>query len=582
MGVDKFRNCSKCNKENGEIMILELTNLNLKVDYNDDDLKIKCCKKLNAKASDIIKIHKLRESIDARKKDDVHYVLNVGVEVTKNYKNKKHLKETNVDYSGLSYKKIETDSRPVIIGFGPSGMFTGLALSKMGLNPIIFEQGKDVDTRKIDVENFWQNGILNIHSNIQFGEGGAGTFSDGKLNTNINNELNRKIYNEFIIAGAPKEIYYKSKPHIGSDNLPQIIKNIRKTICNNGGEILFNHKLKNLIIENNKIIGAKIVNLENKEEKIINTNHLILAIGHSTLDTFEMLKENNIQLKPKPFAIGVRIEQNQKKINFSQYGNYAPYLPSADYKIVTHLDNGRSVFTFCMCPGGHVIASTCEEGTIVTNGMSNFKRDAENANSALLVNVTPKDYFHGNVLDGFYFQRKYEHKAFEIAGENYSAPIQTVGDFLAKNDKKLQNNAKNNEKTRNNNVFYEKCDNYTQNTTLCSDTISPTYRPNVHYCNIEECLPEFVTESLKQALPILNNKVKHFADDDCLLTAIETRTSCPVIIVRDSDGETNIKGLYPIGEGAGFAGGIMTSAIDGINCAERIYRKLTNMENVKH
>ena len=558
-------------------MILELNNLNLKINYTETDLKNKCLKKLNAKQNQLIKIHKLKESIDARKKDDVHFVLNVAVELKNDYKNKLKLKETKIDYSGLKYKKITHDKKPIVIGFGPSGMFAGLALSKMGLCPLVFEQGKNVDERKKDIENFWQNGKLNQNSNVQFGEGGAGTFSDGKLNTNINSEINRKILNEFILAGAPKEIFYKSKPHIGSDNLAIVVKNIREEIIKNGGNVIFEHKFIDFIIKNNKICGAKILNLKNDEIINIETDHLILAIGHSAIDTFKVLEKNKIEMQPKPFAIGVRIEQSQEKINQSQYGNFAKYLPSADYKLVTHLENGRSVFTFCMCPGGQVIASSSEPETIVTNGMSDFARNLENANSAVLVNVTPNDFYKGNILDGFEYQRKYEKLAFELGGKDYSAPIQNVEDFLNNNIDENKNFEKICEKSEKNALFCEKnaiFDEKIENFEKTHFSVKPTYQPKTRYCNIENCLPDFVSESLRIALPILNQKIDGFADSNCILTAIETRTSCPVQIVRSKDGQASIQGLYPIGEGAGFAGGIMTSAIDGIRCAEKIYDSL--------
>lgn len=547
-------------------MILEIDNINLPINYTQNDLLIKCKNKLKIDSKNIVKIHKLKESIDARKKDNIHYVLNVGVEVIK-YKNKFNYKEINIDYSGLKYKKIKYDSQPIVVGFGPSGMFAGLALSEMGLNPIIIEQGKDIDSRKIDVENFWTNRQLNTNSNVQFGEGGAGTFSDGKLNTNINSEYNKKVLNEFILAGAPKEIFYKSKPHIGSDNLPTVVKNIRNKIIKNGGKVLFCHKFINFNAKNGKVYEIIVKNLITNENITLKTNYLILAVGHSAIDTFEMLNSHKIHIEPKPFAIGVRIEQNQKKINCAQHGQYANMLGSADYKLVTHLDNGRSVFTFCMCPGGQVVASSSEDGTIVTNGMSNFARNLDNANSALLVNVKPEDFVKDSALDGLYYQRKYEKIAFELGGNNYNAPCQKVMDFVGVKAKI----------NKNNNIIIKKCKivddkiivkNFKVNN---DNKIKPTYKPDVTYCDISKCLPSFVTESLRQALPILNKKIHHFADYNCLLTAIETRTSCPIQIVRDDNWESSIQGLYPIGEGAGYAGGIMTSSLDGIYCAEKIY-----------
>ncbi len=573
MGLDKWLHCGKILKRKEWIMILEIDNINMPVNYTDAELERKIRQKLKINEKKNFKIHKLRESIDARKKSNVHYTLNIGVEI-EGYKNFLHFKEIQVDYTGLHYEKKKISQPPIVVGFGPSGIFCALALSEMGLNPIVIEQGKDVDERAKDVQNFWNDRKLNIYSNVQNGEGGAGAFSDGKLTTNINSPYNKKVLNEFILAGAPKEIYYKSKPHIGSDNLPNVIKNIRQKIIKNGGKVLFNRKFLDILTKNNEIIGIRVLNLENHCVEELNTQHLILAVGHSAIDTFEILYKNKIDMSPKPFAMGVRIEQNQKLINQSQYGNFAKYLGSADYKLVTHLENGRSVFTFCMCPGGEVIASSSEEGTIVTNGMSNFKRDLDNANSAVLVNVSPKDFIKGSVLDGLYFQRFYEKLAYQLGGNNYNAPCQKVKDFLGKSTKIIKKTLKKRVfdiKITKNVIFLQKNSKFLIKTT---ELIKATYKPNVTYCDISKCLPDFVTSALREALPILNSKVAHFADDDCLLTAIESRTSCPIQITRDESGQSNIKGLYPIGEGAGYAGGIMTSALDGIYCAEKIYNAL--------
>lgn len=555
-------------------MAIELNNLRLDVNYTDEQLKEKCAKKLKIKIDNITTIHKIKESIDARKKDDVHKILNVAVDVKTMNKNLNLLKNIKVDYSGLKYAKKAFKNRPIVVGFGPSGMFCALALSEMGLNPIVIEQGKDVDSRKTDIDQFWNNAHLNEFSNVQFGEGGAGTFSDGKLTTNNNSKLNRKILNEFVLAGAPNEIYYKSKPHIGSDNLPIVVKNIRQKIIKNGGQIFFQHKFNDLEFMNENLLKVKCLSLEENKVLEFETSHLILAIGHSDYATFKLLKDKKITMQPKPFAIGVRIEQNQKKINFAQYGNFAKYLPSADYKLVEHLENGRNVFTFCMCPGGQVVASSCEEGTVVTNGMSNFARNLENANSALLVNVLVADFYNGDVLDGFKFQKKYEKLAFEIGGKNYSAPVQSVGDFLNNKLEFKENFIKNNEKNIKNAILSSKNDKSDKKNEKEQIYINPTYRPKTTYCEIKNCLPPFVTESLKIALPRLNSKIDGFADESNLLTAIETKTSCPVQILRNEFGESNIPCVYPIGEGAGYAGGIMTSAVDGVLCAEKIYDKI--------
>ena len=422
-------------------------------------------------------------------------------------------------------------------------MFGALTLARMGLKPIIVEQGKQVEEREKDVNNFWQNRILNKYSNVQFGECGAGTFSDGKLNSNLKNEYCKIVTQELYKFGAPKEITYINKPHIGSDNLKRIVTNIREHIKSLGGTFMFNTKLEDLEIENNQIKSVKLKNVITNEIVNLEADYVLLCVGHSARDTFEMLYKHNVNIKQKPFAMGVRIEQKQSDINLSQYGSKrVDGLPNADYKLVTHLPNGHSVFTFCMCPGGQVIASSSNDGEIVTNGMSNFARDKENANSAVLVNILPSDYDSDNPLAGIYCQAKFERKAFILGGNNFNAPAQTVGEFLK--DKKIKTN------------------------------INYSYRPNITFCEIAECLPPIVTDSLKMGLPILNQKLKNFAKDENLLIAIESRSSCPLTIVRDENGQSNIKGLYPVGEGAGYAGGIMSSAQDGIKTAELIYKLL--------
>ena len=380
---------------------------------------------------------------------------------------------------------------------------------------------------------------------MQYGEGGAGTFSDGKLNTNLNNEYCKIVTNEFYNFGAPKEITYINKPHIGSDNLKHVVKNIREHIISLGGKFMFSTKLKDLQIKNNKIQTVVLENVETAEIQTISADYVVLCVGHSARETFEMLYNKGVEIHQKPFAMGVRIEQKQSDINLSQYGvEKVDGLPNADYKLVTHLPNGRSVFTFCMCPGGQVVASSSNEGEIVTNGMSNFARDKENANSAVLVNVLPSDYGSDNPLAGLYYQANFERLAFELGGSNYNAPAESVGSFLFNKENKPKINA--------------------------------TYNPNITLCKIEKCLPNFVTESLKLGLPELNKKLKNFAKNENLLVAIESRSSCPLTILRNENYESNLCGLYPVGEGAGYAGGIMSSAQDGIKVAEAIYKKESN------
>ena len=486
-------------------------------------------------------MHLLKEAIDARK--GIKYVVNVGVEFDAFNTLTARLKDITLDTSGFEECSLSATHRPLIVGFGPSGMFCALALAKMGLRPIVIEQGKCVEEREKDIEAFWRCGEINEYSNVHYGEGGAGTFSDGKLNSNISNPYTKKIINEFILHGAPKEIYYKSKPHIGTDNLKRIVRSIREEIIRLGGEVRFETKLTSFA--KTSIFEISALDLKTQKQSVLITDRLILAIGHSPLDTFKMLKDKGVTMSQKPFAMGVRIEHPQKNINLSQYGMLDDRLPNADYKLVEHLSSGRSVFTFCMCPGGYVVSSSSEKGTLVTNGMSNFARDSEYANSALLVDVRPSDYDKGDVLDGFIFQRKYEKKAFELGGERYYAPAMSVSEFLGGE----------------------------------SDVSTSTYRPNIKITDITKCLPDFVTESLRLALPRLDKKLSNFTKN-ALLIALESRSSSPVTINRNEDfTSVNTDHLYPIGEGAGYAGGIITSAMDGYKCALKIKEEILSAKN---
>lgn len=525
--------------------MIKVEQIQVGLSCNEGEIKTACAKKLKIKQSDIESIVLLKKSIDARRKPKINYILNVGLNLKNNLENKFAESKFDLDRSGLSYQKKSCPLPPVIVGFGPSGMFAGLALARMGFNPIIIEQGKCVEEREKDVLEFWNNRKLNRYSNVQFGEGGAGTFSDGKLNSNVNNIYCKKVLNELYHFGAPEEILYQSKPHIGSDKLKKVVKNLRNEIISLGGKVLFSHKFVDFETKNNEISKIFVENLENNERFEIKTNHLLLCVGHSARDVFSLLYDKGANLAQKPFAMGVRIEQKQSDINLAQFGQQNPLLPPADYKLVTHLPSGRSVFTFCMCPGGEVVSSSSNEGEVVTNGMSNFARDKENANSALLVNVLPSDYPSSHPLAGIEFQAKYEKLAFMLGGENYNAPAQTVGSFLG--------NKKEGEKR-----------------------VSPSLKPGVTFAQIEKCLPDFVIASLKEALPILDKKLKGFAKDENLLIAIESRSSCPLTILRDENFVSSIKGIYPVGEGAGYAGGIISSAQDGIKVAESIYNNTKN------
>ncbi len=526
--------------------MLRFKQIKIREDINEEEIFNLICKKYNIDKSIIISWNIFKKSIDARDKKDIHYSYSIDIEVEiekeliifnriKNKKNveviaKKEIKQIEV--------RRKSKIRPVIVGAGPAGLFAALILVQNGIKPIIIEQGKKVEDRKKDVNEFWKTGKLNTMSNVQFGEGGAGTFSDGKLTTGINNPLCKKVLEEFVKFGAPKQISYMSKPHIGTDNLIHIIKNMRENIISLGGAFYFNEKVIDFEIEKNTI---KTVITNNRR---IETDTVILAIGHSAKDTFEKLYEKGINMEKKNFSVGVRIEHKQEMINKSQYSSKTKLkLPPAEYKLAYHGENDRSCYTFCMCPGGVVVASSSEYGTIVTNGMSKFARDGENANSAILVNVTPEDFKGESPLEGIYFQRKLEEKAYKYGGENYFAPVQRVEDFLE------------NRKSE----FIGK--------------VKPTYMPGVTLTNLNDILPEFIAKTLKEGILYFDKKIKGFADNDAILTGVETRSSSPVRIIRNDELVANIKGIYPCGEGAGYAGGIMSAAVDGIKCAIQILEK---------
>lgn len=432
------------------------------------------------------------------------------------------------------------NGRPVIAGFGPAGMFAGIYLVANGFRPIIIERGKEVESRIKDVNDFWESGIFNENSNPLFGEGGAGTFSDGKLTTGKNDERIPFILNEFKSAGAPEEITYIKNPHIGTDVLRAVVKNMRKKIIDGGGEILFNTKLMDINIDNNELKSVVAKSVLTDEEIIIDTNHLILAIGHSARDTFSILKKRNLQMEQKPFSMGLRIEHNQSLIDKGQYGGEfkrtygvdyrEANLPPAEYKLSHRLENGRGVYTFCMCPGGQIITTSAEKETVCVNGMSKQKRDGLKANSALLVDVRTDDYGNDDPLSGIEFQREYEKKAFVAGGSSYSPPVETVADFLGKDS------------------------------VLCG------------------CLPEFAVDGIKEAIPVFGKKIKGFDNPDAVLKGIESGSSSPVRIKRDEECVSNIKGIYPCGEGAGYAGGITSSAIDGLKCGEKVALHITNCD----
>ena len=522
--------------------MIRINNIKANLDVDAAGLKEIVSMKTGLEPERIKSLKIAKKSVDARNKSNVQFVYALDMEVFGDedyiasilaWKDIVQIKET----ASLSFapKTFAGGLRPVVAGTGPAGMFAGLALAEAGLRPILLERGKAVSERRKDVEFFWQTGHLNPESNVQFGEGGAGTFSDGKLMTGIKKDaFTARVLQELAAAGAPEEILYLAKPHIGTDKLAVVVRRIREKIVSLGGEYRFENRLEDLIVRDGKLTGLKIAAPGGKiyEQP---TDRLILAVGHSARDTFEMLHKNGVYIEQKPFSVGVRIEHVQKSVDAAQYGRFAghPALGAADYKLAAHFDNGRSAYTFCMCPGGMVVAAASEPGRVVTNGMSEFARDGKNANAALLVGVEPRDFGSAHPLAGMYFQRRLEEAAFR-AGGDYRAPAQLVGDFLKKQVSTAVGN------------------------------VNPSYRPGVRFADLSAVLPDFVTETMRRAIVEMDGKLRGFAAADAVLTGVETRSSSPIRIMRDEHFEANIKGLYPCGEGAGYAGGIVSSAVDGL------------------
>ena len=511
--------------------------------HNVSQLSFEAAQLLRVSNSTIRKVKIVRRSIDARKKPDVKYSYTIDVQVNGNeekiLRNSRCKKASIAPWTGYKVKPIKNldAKRPVVIGFGPAGMFAALVLAMSGARPIVLERGEDAESRHEKVRKFWQTGELDPRSNVQFGEGGAGTFSDGKLNTGVNNPRIPWVLEQFVLAGANEEIMYDAKPHVGTDVLLHVVQAIRNKIISLGGEVRFNSQVTGLKIENDRLCGVEVNGGE-----VIDCDHCILAIGHSARDTFRMLHGMGIAMEPKAFSMGVRIEHPQTMVDMSQYGQFSPDLPPADYKLVSHQEDA-TVYTFCMCPGGYVVAAASEEGGVVTNGMSFSDRAGENANSAVLVTVQPKDFPYPGALGGVQWQREIEERAYQVSG-GYQAPAQRFGDFLEGKASTVQG------------------------------AVRPTYLPGVHWCDLHDVLPQIITDNLKKGIVDMDKRLKGFASPDAVLTGPETRSSSPVRIVRDAENKTALPGLYPAGEGAGYAGGIMSAAVDGMEAAEAVLKAM--------
>jgi uncharacterized protein len=514
-----------------------LTGLRLPLAHDEAELRAAICAGFGVKDDALLSYAVFRRAFDARKKSDIALVYTIDAELA----DETNRGETtpDVSYKFVAQAKAVPQRRPVVIGTGPCGIFAALVLAQMGFAPIILERGKVVRQRTKDTWGLWRRSVLNPESNVQFGEGGAGTFSDGKLYSQIKDpdHLGRKVLTEFVKAGAPEEILYVAKPHIGTFRLVGMVETIRKTIEALGGDYRFGAKVVDIEIENGQTQG---VVLESGER--IETDHVVLAIGHSARDTFEMLARRGVFMEPKPFSVGFRIEHPQSMIDRHRFGSFAgnPILGAADYKLVHHARNGRSVYSFCMCPGGTVVAAASEPGRVVTNGMSQYSRNERNANAGIVVGITPEDY-PGGVLAGMAFQRRWEEAAFVAGGGTYAAPGQLVGDFIA------------------------------GQASTAFGHVLPSYRPGVNLTDLSGCLPDYAIAAIREALPAFEKQISGFSRPDAVLTGVETRTSSPVRITRGRDFQSlNVRGLYPAGEGAGYAGGILSAGVDGIKVAQAV------------
>ena len=528
--------------------MLRLTNIKLPLEHTEQELRAEILNKLSIKDEELLSYSIYKRSYDARKKRNIFFIYSLDVDTSKNsalltqFAEDTQVKARPDDtYKFVAQAPDNLTERPIVIGLGPCGLFVGLVLAQMGFKPIILERGKQVRERTVDTFGLWRKRKLNVESNVQFGEGGAGTFSDGKLYTQIKDPQHhgRKVLQEFVVAGAPEEILYLSKPHIGTFKLVTMVEKMRATIESLGGEIRFEQRVDEVLIENQQVQGVRLANGET-----LASQHVVFAVGHSARDTFQMLFEKGVYIEAKPFSIGFRIEHPQSLIDQCRFGDFAGHelLGAADYKLVHHCKNGRSVYSFCMCPGGTVVAATSAEGHIVTNGMSQYSRNERNANSAIVVGIEPEKDYPGEPLAGLELQNKLEKQAFILGGENYNAPAQLVGDFVA-----VQPSS-------------------------AVGSVEPSYKPGVTWGDLSNCLPEYAITAIREALPAFDKKIRGFAMHDAVLTGVETRTSSPIRLKRDNSSlqSINTQGLYPAGEGAGYAGGILSAAVDGIKIAEAV------------